>query len=216
MKTRIFNLIIVDESGSMNCIYRQALTGMNETLQTIRATAAKFPQQEQYVTLVTFNSTSRPNTNYVLDCIAATQAADIAESQYQPSGCTPLYDAMGTALTRLRAQVAAEDKVLVTIITDGMENSSCEYSGRAIKSLVEDLKSQGWGFTYIGSNHDVAAAAESLSIDAHLEFCEDEEGTREMFQREKRSRANFYRALRENPAASGASLMEGFFEDAKQ
>ena len=36
MKTRVFNLIILDESGSMSCIERQALTGVNETLQTIR------------------------------------------------------------------------------------------------------------------------------------------------------------------------------------
>ena len=33
---RIFNLIIVDESGSMSVIRKQAFAGMNETLQTIR------------------------------------------------------------------------------------------------------------------------------------------------------------------------------------
>ena len=36
MKTKVFNLIILDESGSMSCIERQALNGLNETLQTIR------------------------------------------------------------------------------------------------------------------------------------------------------------------------------------
>ena len=34
--TRVHNLIIVDESGSMECIRKQAFTGMNETLQTVR------------------------------------------------------------------------------------------------------------------------------------------------------------------------------------
>ena len=33
---RIHNLIIVDESGSMSVIRKQAFTGMNETLQTVR------------------------------------------------------------------------------------------------------------------------------------------------------------------------------------
>ena len=33
--TRVHNLIIVDESGSMECIRKQAFTGMNETLQTL-------------------------------------------------------------------------------------------------------------------------------------------------------------------------------------
>ena len=32
---RVFNLIIVDESGSMCVIEKQALAGMNETLETI-------------------------------------------------------------------------------------------------------------------------------------------------------------------------------------
>ena len=35
MQKRVFNLIIVDESGSMSCIENQALAGMNETLSTI-------------------------------------------------------------------------------------------------------------------------------------------------------------------------------------
>ena len=34
--TSVHNLIIVDESGSMECIRKQAFTGMNETLQTVR------------------------------------------------------------------------------------------------------------------------------------------------------------------------------------
>ena len=34
---RVHNLIIVDESGSMYVIRKQAFVGMNETLQTVRA-----------------------------------------------------------------------------------------------------------------------------------------------------------------------------------
>ena len=32
---RVFNLLVVDESGSMSIIRRQALVGINETLATI-------------------------------------------------------------------------------------------------------------------------------------------------------------------------------------
>ena len=49
--TRVHNLIIVDESGSMECIRKQAFTGMNETLQTVRMMQKKYPNQQQYVTL---------------------------------------------------------------------------------------------------------------------------------------------------------------------
>ena len=33
---RVHNLIIVDESGSMEIIRKQAFVGMNETLETVR------------------------------------------------------------------------------------------------------------------------------------------------------------------------------------
>ena len=56
MKKRVFNLIIVDESGSMCAIRQQAFSGMNETLQTIKICAEQKPELEQYVTLITFDS----------------------------------------------------------------------------------------------------------------------------------------------------------------
>ena len=55
-KKRVFNLIIVDESGSMSIIHKQAFAGMNETLQTVRQMQKKFPDQEQRVSLVTFDT----------------------------------------------------------------------------------------------------------------------------------------------------------------
>ena len=52
MKTKVFNLIIVDESGSMHSIRREAFSGMNETLQTIKTVAQQNPEMEQRVTLI--------------------------------------------------------------------------------------------------------------------------------------------------------------------
>lgn len=37
MKTRVFNLIILDESGSMQSIKKEAIDSVNETIQTIRS-----------------------------------------------------------------------------------------------------------------------------------------------------------------------------------
>jgi len=56
MKQRVFNLIILDESGSMSSIEKQAIDGVNETVQTIRAAHKKHPEQEHLVSLVSFNS----------------------------------------------------------------------------------------------------------------------------------------------------------------
>ena len=53
---RVHNLIIVDESGSMYVIRKQAFVGMNEALQTVRQMQKKYPDQEQRITLLTFDS----------------------------------------------------------------------------------------------------------------------------------------------------------------
>lgn len=45
--------------------------------------------------------------------------------------------------------------VVITIITDGLENALKEYTGAAVKQLVEQLKGVGWTFTYMGANQDV-------------------------------------------------------------
>lgn len=54
---RVFNLLVVDESGSMSIIRRQALVGINETLVTIQKMQKAHADLEQRVTLITFDST---------------------------------------------------------------------------------------------------------------------------------------------------------------
>ena len=49
---RIFNLLVVDESGSMSIIERQALVGINETLITIQKMQKTHKDMEQRVTLI--------------------------------------------------------------------------------------------------------------------------------------------------------------------
>ena len=56
---RVFNLLVVDESGSMSIIERQALVGINETLTTIQKMQKTHNDMEQRVTLITFDSTHK-------------------------------------------------------------------------------------------------------------------------------------------------------------
>lgn len=46
---RVFNLLVVDESGSMSIIERQALVGINETLTTIQKMQKTHNDMEQRV-----------------------------------------------------------------------------------------------------------------------------------------------------------------------
>ena len=192
MKTRVFNLIILDESGSMSCIERQALTGVNETLQTIRHAQEKYPEQEQYVTFVPFQTGS---IKFVRDCEPIANVKDLEPKDYNPGTCTPLYDAIGLSVNHLKKNVAETDSVLVTIITDGYENDSHEFTSKDISRIVEEMKSKGWLFTYIGANQDAIEVAKTMNIKNAMNFVQDEAGTREMFAKERRSRDRFMGAV---------------------
>ena len=188
MKTRIFNLIIIDESGSMGTIKQQAINSVNETIQTIRAAQQRNENQEHFVTLVSFNDMVKT----INECVAVDEVQELTAETYLPDCCTALYDAMGMSLNALRKKVADEDKVLVTVITDGYENASREYSGKAIKALVEELKTKGWVFAYIGANHNVEAAAASMSITNTMSFKATDEGVKDMCTGACYSRSAWY------------------------
>lgn len=186
---RVFNLIIVDESGSMAVIKKEALMGLNETLETVRKMQELHKEMEQRVTLITFDSSHK---RYVFDNVPASATRDLTGMDYHPGGATPLYDAVGMGISKLNAQATADDNVLVTIITDGMENCSVEYNLKMVKTLIEKLKQQHWTFTLIGTdNLDVEGMAGAMAIDNHLQFKEDAAGTERMFKRERLSRKRY-------------------------
>ena len=193
MKQKVFNLIIVDESGSMGVIQKQAFSGMNETLQTVRLMQQQYPEKEQRVSLVTFDS---EHTKWHYDNTPASQTKDLAWTDYQPCGCTPLYDAMGMAMSKVNAQADKGDSVLVTVITDGEENASREWTLKMVRQFIEKQKEQGWTVALIGTdNLDVESMAHSMAIDDHLKFAEDAEGTSAMFACERKSRMRFNACL---------------------
>lgn len=207
MEKKIYNLIILDESGSMMSIKSQAISGLNETMQTIRDAQEKYEDQSHYVTLVSFN-TNKVKTIY--DCCPVHRIQELDNNDYQPSACTPLYDAMGVSLSQLKSVVKDEDNVLVTIITDGYENASREYSDKAITQLVESLKAKGWVFAYIGANQDVEKVATSMGILNSLCFDANPEGTREMLRQDRECRSELYCCIDEGMDAMELSEHEFF------
>lgn len=201
---RVFNLIIVDESGSMSIIEHQALMGLNETLETVGKMQKLHPDMEQRVTLITFDDSHQ---RYIFDNVPVGKTHLLTKREYRPGGATPLYDAIGMGISKLNAQTEADDNVLVTIITDGEENCSREYNLKMVKTLIEKLKKQNWTFTLIGTdNLDVEGMAGSMAIDNHLEFAEDDEGTKQMFARELRSRRRYNDCM-----ASGVAMPKGSY-----
>lgn len=208
MKRRIFNLIILDESGSMQSIKKEAVDSVNETVQTIRAAERKNADQEHFVSLVTFND----NVKTVYDCVPAVEVKELTSEDYCPDCCTALYDAMGLSLNILRPKVTENDRILVTVVTDGYENASKEYDGKAIKALIDELKGKGWVFAYIGANQDVEQVAATISITNTMTFRTTPKDTMDMCVRVNKSRDRFYSRM-SKPDFDAVAENEHFFDN---
>ncbi len=206
-KHKVFNLIILDESGSMQSIKGATISGFNEVAQTVKGLQKQFTEQEHFISLVTFNGLGIKTLlfNQPVDTLD-----EIDENKYQPDSSTPLYDAMGFSINRLNREVESlkDYTVLVTILTDGEENASREYNGLSIKKLVDDLKMKGWVFTYIGANHDVEKFAMTISITNTMSFKAEEADMKNMFAKEKRARERFSKNI-----SAKAFLNDDFYKE---
>lgn len=181
-----YNLIILDESGSMGQVRNETISGCNETLNSIRNTAKENKEIKQYVSIFCFDTT---NSRYLFHDVPVEETRDLTSADYCPNACTPLYDAIGYTVTQLSRLLANSESVgVVTIITDGYENASRLWKHHMVVQLIENLKRRGWVFTFIGANIDVERTASGLGIDSRMNFEQSESGMKEMFGAESRSR----------------------------
>ena len=177
MTSKITELVfILDRSGSMSGLESDTIGGFNAMLQKQKAEAGT-----AYVTTVLFDD----KYELMHDRIDIRGVAELTDEEYFVRGSTALYDAVGKTVQKLRnvlKHTAVEqraDKVLFVITTDGMENSSREYSAAKIKTLIETQRKAGWEFLFLGANIDAAAAAEEIGIakDRSIQYLADSEGT---------------------------------------
>ena len=135
VKTQVYNLIILDKSGSMSSIAKAAIAGFNETVGGIHSAQERFKDtQEHFVSLMIFCDCEK---TMVYDMVPVDKVKELTSKEYRPCCCTPLYDAMGISINALYKAIKDKEDAtaVVTVITDGLENASKEYSGKAIKAL---------------------------------------------------------------------------------
>jgi len=159
-RTRTHVVIVIDRSGSMGSLQGFVVEEANRFLEQLDpadvVTIAQFDGHAPYDLLV--------------DGLPAAEVTPITHDQYEPRGSTPLYDAVGTAITRTAGVVArdavlgVETSVVLGIITDGFENSSTEYTERQVSDLVEHHQDRGWRITYVGLGLGEATHAASASL----------------------------------------------------
>lgn len=178
MKNETTELVfILDKSGSMAGLEKDTIGGFNALLEKQR----KLPGEVR-VTTVLFNQ----GYELLHDRIPVTGVAPITEEDYQVGGMTALLDAMGSTIQKISnvqkstMQEQRADRVMVVITTDGMENSSCEYSYKKIHEMIAMKKNTAnWEFIFLGANIDAVATAKQFGVeeDFAVNYHADAEGT---------------------------------------
>ena len=192
VKTQVYNLVILDKSGSMESIRKEAIDGYNETLGAIRAAQLKhLDTQDHFVSLAAFCDCG---IQMIYDRTPIKDAEKLTWEQYEPCCCTPLFDAIGKTVKKLKNDIKEvnDAAVLVTIITDGFENSSKEWTGPAIKKLINGCKEDGWMFSFIGAGEDVVKIATTISVTNTVVWEKTTEGTAAVFENENAAQGRFY------------------------
>ena len=190
-KTPIYNLVILDKSGSMESIRTEAINGYNETLGSIKATQLKhIDTQEHFVSLAAFCDCG---IDMIYDMTPIKDAEKLTREKYDPCCCTPLFDAIGKTVKELKRKTAEIEGAafLVTIITDGYENASKEWNSKSVGALIDTCKEEGWMFSFIGAGEDVVRVAQTISITNTMVWENTSKGTEKMFDIENNARAQF-------------------------
>jgi hypothetical protein len=210
-KTRVYNIIILDKSGSMNSIRKEAIDGCNETIGSIRAAQKRHHDtQEHYISLAAF---CECGIDMIYDKTPIDEAETLTWEKYSPCCMTPLFDAIGNTVKRMETYTKSieefvETSVLVTIITDGYENASKEWNSLEVKKLIEACKEQGWMFSFIGASEDIVNVATHISITNTVLWEQTSKGTEKIFENENLARDRFYDKMAYSFCCESASPME--------
>lgn len=210
-KTRVYNIIILDKSGSMNSIRKEAIDGCNETIGSIRAAQKRHHDtQDHYISLAAF---CECGIDMIYDKTPIDEAETLTWEKYSPCCMTPLFDAIGNTVKRMETYTKSieefvETSVLVTIITDGYENASKEWNSLEVKKLIEACKEQGWMFSFIGASEDIVNVATHISITNTVLWEQTSKGTEKIFENENLARDRFYDKMAYSFFRESASPME--------
>jgi hypothetical protein len=210
-KTRVYNIIILDKSGSMNSIRKEAIDGCNETIGSIRAAQKRHHDtQEHYISLAAF---CECGIDMIYDKTPIDEAETLTWEKYSPCCMTPLFDAIGNTVKRMETYTKSieefvETSVLVTIITDGYENASKEWNSLEVKKLIEACKEQGWMFSFIGASEDIVNVATHISITNTVLWEQTSKGTEKIFENENLARDRIYDKMAYSFCRESASPME--------
>ena len=157
--SRIELVMILDKSGSMHGLEADTIGGFNAMIEKEKKLGI-----DVRVTTVLFND----KIDRLYEHREIRSVRPLTERTYETGGTTALLDAVGDTILHMEQSGAADrqgTKVIVVIITDGMENASTEFTKAKVKELISDKQEKaGWDFIYLGANIDAAEEADAIGV----------------------------------------------------
>jgi uncharacterized protein YegL len=201
---------VLDKSGSMQAVEEAVVAGYNDYLRELRDQGG-----ETRFSLTTFD------TRFEHVCVGEKLAmvAELDHRSYHPGGMTALYDAIAHTVVqtdrRLQSDGRDGEKVLVVVMTDGLENSSTDYDAHAIAELVRSYDQRpNWTFVYLGAGHDTIHATQQAAVQMGYKADNAMRWARDPASARKSMRSLAHATGERRRAASLKS--EKFFTDAAQ
>lgn len=180
MKKKATEMVcILDRSGSMYKKRKDTIGSFNQMLEK-----QKREPGEAYITTALFSD----QCDVLYSHTPIRETEELTEQDYYIGGNTALFDAIGKVFHQTDSLLEGregdyEEKVLVFIITDGMENASVQYGRQQIKKLIEEKQKKGWVILFFGTDREMIKLAEDTGIRKENTTCypDTAEGIRESF-----------------------------------
>ena len=156
-------VFILDRSGSMSGLESDTIGGYNSMIEK-----QKKEEGEALISTVLFDG----QTDVLHDRVPLDKISPITEKEYYVRGSTARLDAVGGAIHHIgnvhkyAREEDVPEKTLFIITTDGMENSSRQYSYDKVKKMIEKQKEKyHWEFIFLGANIDAVGVADRFGVD---------------------------------------------------
>ena len=150
-------IMIIDESSSMSMIESEVIQAINNFIHDQKNTL----EDNSTFSLWKFN-------NKITQLIDDVPLKDVDTfTDFTPNGMTALLDAIGNAIDKKKTK-SIYDNVICVILTDGLENSSQNYSKLNILSMIREMETyHNWKFIYLGANQDAFSVGGNYGIPLH-------------------------------------------------
>lgn len=160
--SRLYVHVLLDRSGSMESCRDKTIEAFNAYVSSLEAQSKAGTR----ISLTTFDTES---TDLVFDAVRIADMPKLTREMFVPRGGTPLFDAVAAVVARVdKVNLLADERVALTILTDGQENSSREMTADAVrKMLIDRQERRNWLVQYLGANQDAWEAGAQIGIAAH-------------------------------------------------